>query len=73
MVIIDRFEGEYAVCELSDKEKGTTTILIERTKLPCDVREGDILSVEGNSYVILKEETENRRKKIIGLSKSLFE
>ncbi len=73
MVIVDRFEGEYAVCELSDKEKGTTTILIEKIKLPCDVKEGDILGVENNSYVILKEETEKRRKKIIGLSDSLFE
>ena len=73
MVIVDRFEGEYAVCELSDKEKGTTRILIEKTKLPCDVKEGDILAVEGNSYVVLKEETKKRRNKIIGLSDSLFE
>ncbi len=37
--IIDRFEGNYAVCEMEDK----SYISIPKYKLPLDCREGDCL------------------------------
>jgi hypothetical protein len=40
-VIIDRFEGDYAVLMRSD-----SPLLVLRTQLPSDVREGDYLKVE---------------------------
>ena len=72
MLIVDRFEGEYAVCELSD-EKNTSAVSIEIKNLPENVKEGDVLVLSDNRYEICAEETEKRRKKIIGLSNSLFE
>ncbi len=38
-LIIDRFEGDYAVCEREDK----TMMDIERSKLPEGVKEGSVL------------------------------
>ncbi len=42
-VIIDRFEGKYAVCE----KKNLEMIDIEIDKLPKEVKEGDVLIIEG--------------------------
>jgi len=41
-VIIDRFEGDYAVCE----KEGRTMVDIERNKIPAEAKEGDALLVE---------------------------
>lgn len=43
-LVIDRFEGNYAVCERDDK--GTVNIPINQ--LPFDSREGDCLVPDGN-------------------------
>lgn len=40
-VIIDRFEGDFAVCENKNREM----INIERKLIPKDAREGDILVI----------------------------
>jgi hypothetical protein len=39
-LIIDRFEGNYAVCECEDK----STVLLPKYKLPLECKEGDILT-----------------------------
>ncbi len=36
---IDRFEGNYAICELEDQ----TTVSVPKYKLPLDCKEGDCL------------------------------
>ena len=38
-LIIDRFEGSYAICELGDK----TTSKVPKYKLPLESKEGDCL------------------------------
>lgn len=61
--IIDRFEGEYAVVELENKE----TIDILRKALPPEAKEGDVIKI-----FIDKEETENREKRIEDKFRNLF-
>ena len=73
MLIIDRIEGEYAVCELSDEQENTTNILVELDRRPQNVKEGDVIVIKDDHYEICEEETQKRREKIIGLSNSLFE
>lgn len=68
-VIIDRFEGEYAVCE----KENLDMIDIEIERLPEGVKEGDILIIEDNNIRIDKDETENRRKRIEELMNDLLE
>jgi len=38
-VIVDRFEGKYAVCE----KEGNVMINIEKSQLPKGVKEGDVI------------------------------
>jgi len=68
-LIIDRFEGKFAVCERENKEM----IDIERDKLPKDAKEGDILIIEGKQIKVDKAATEKRRKEIKKLMDSLWE
>lgn len=63
-LIIDRFEGEYAVMEL---ESGTHANM-PRVLLPTEAREGDTVSIQ-----IDKQATEGRKQRIGSLMNSLFE
>jgi hypothetical protein len=67
-VMIDRFEGDFAVCEKEDK----TMIDIERRKIPAEAKEGDALLVEGNKIIIDEEETKKREERIEDLTKDLW-
>lgn len=68
-MIIDRFEGKYAVCEMENLEMKD----IEISKLPENAKEGDVLIVNGDEIKIDEEETKNRRKKIKKLMDDLWE
>lgn len=68
-VVIDRFEGEYAVCQDYEGE----SVNIKRNILPNDSREGDVLSICGDNITIDYEESKIRRKKIKELSDKLWE
>lgn len=69
-IIIDRFEGDYAVCERDDK----SLINIERHNLPPDAKEGDyLIENEDGSYYVDIEATENRKQQIRRKLDSLFE
>jgi hypothetical protein len=58
--VIDRFEGDYAVCEKEDR----TMVNIPKNKLPARAKEGDVLAVVGNHITIDTEETEKRHEEI---------
>lgn len=60
---IDRFEGEYAIVELEDREM----VEIPRIILPPGSKEGDILNIS-----IDEDETEIRRQRIQAKFNSLF-
>lgn len=62
-VIIDRFEGDYAVCEV-DLD---TFVNIPKILIP-DSIEGDVVNIN-----VDKNETENRKKNIEDLMNNLFD
>ncbi len=43
-VVIDRFEGPYAIC----KKENKSMMEIKRINIPVGTKEGDILHIEGN-------------------------
>jgi len=68
-VIIDRFEGKYAVCQ----EENMNMVNIEKTRLPEGAKEGDVLLVLNGIISIDKEETDRLKKQIEKLSKDIWE
>jgi hypothetical protein len=67
-VIIDRFEGDFAVCEKEDR----AMVNIEKSKLPEGVREGDVLVNEGDRFFVDQDETQERKKRIRQMMDSLW-
>lgn len=57
MLIIDRFEGDYAVVE-----DGDTMINIRREFIEDGAEEGDVLAVMDTFYMIDRAQTEKRRR-----------
>lgn len=68
-VIIDRFEGIYAVCEKENR----TMMDIKQINLPSEAKEGDVLSIDNNIITIDIEETKKRRREIEKLTEDLWE
>jgi hypothetical protein len=69
-VIIDRFEGNYAVCEKENREM----INIERAKLPPEAKEGDVLILDDDGGITIdREETARRKETIERLMDELWE
>lgn len=67
-ITIDRFEGEYAICEKDDR----SMLDIAKTKLPAAAKEGDVLEISGNLITIDEKETAKRSKKIENLTENLW-
>lgn len=67
-VVIDRFEGKYAVCEKQDR----TMINIEKSKISQEAKEGDVLNISGDKISIDIEETNKRKKEIEELTKDIW-
>lgn len=65
MLIIDRFEGDWAVIEFGQK-----TFNIPKVLIPADAREGDVISIH---IAVDKEATATRAEAIKRLADSLFE
>ena len=67
--IVDRFEGNIAVLEIENRK----IINVERSKLPFNVREGDVLEISGDIVTIDINETKSRKKGIRKLMDELWE
>ncbi len=67
-VVVDRFEGEYAVCEKDDR----TMINIKKSKLPADIQEQDVLVIVGDTITIDAAETAKRKRESRRLMDELF-
>ncbi|OFI07777.1 hypothetical protein CLOACE_01250 [Clostridium acetireducens DSM 10703] len=67
--IIDRFEGDYAVIETNYKQM----VNIEISKLPADIKEGDVIVYNGENFVLDKEETKKLKEEIEKLCDDLWE
>lgn len=66
MIIIDRFEGEFAVLETDSGMVQTA-----RSLLPETAREGDILVQTAEGYAADAEATQTRREKLLARTKKL--
>ena len=58
-LIIDRFEGTYAICEMDDK----SMVKIPKYRLPLDCKEGDCLVQDSNEMIQKDNEATDRRNK----------
>ena len=58
--IIDRFEGEYAICEDEDRNM----VSVKRHDLPDDAREGDVIVYDGENFTIDRDEASRRKERI---------
>ena len=68
-LIIDRFDGVYAICE----DKDRALFAIELGELPANVRAGDVLSISDDGVLSLDaEETERRRRRIAEMQRRLL-
>ena len=68
-VSIDRFEGEIAVCEQDNGE----ILNIEKSRLPENAKEGDVLDIDDDMITIDHDETEQRKEQIKKLVDDLFD
>lgn len=69
LVVIDRFEGEFAVCELQDK----SMIDIKKEQIPDSAHEGDVLKIENGKITLDKKTTDKIQKEIQELTEDLWE
>lgn len=67
-VSIDRFEGNFAICESEDLK----IVKILRSKLPSSVHEGDVLNIDGNGCFIDIDMTLNKKKENYRMQENLF-
>lgn len=68
-VVLDRFEGEYAVCEKED----LSILNIKRCIVPSEAKEGDVLNIDGEHVSIDTKETQKRKNEIDKLVEDLWE
>jgi len=68
-VTIDRFEGNFAVCEKDDRKM----INIDQLRLPPEAKEGDVLAINGDAITVDLEETQKRKEEIADLTKDLWQ
>ncbi len=69
MYIVDRFEGEFAICEDENKQMHH----IKKHELPLEIKEGDCIRCTEDGYVIDVNATDARRSRIRNLMSQLFE
>ena len=67
-LVIDRFEGDFAVCENNNGEIEN----IDKSKLPEEAKEGHVLIIVENRFEIDYHETAKRNSRILKLIESLW-
>ena len=68
MIVLDRYEGDFAVIEQDGVMKSVPKKLLEP-----NIPEGSVIVEKNGRYVLDNDETTARRKKIAELQNSLFE
>lgn len=69
MLIIDRFESDYAICEADNGNK----VNIHISLIPKTAKEGTVLIEKSGEILIDTEQTNKRRAEIIKLQNNLWE
>ncbi len=67
MLIIERFEDDKAVIE-----DGDSHFSIDRDRLPHNAKEGDVIALKDGIYVVDRDTTNERRRRITELQNSLW-
>ena len=67
-LVIDRFEGDIAVCEQIDR----TMFNIQRSKLPPAAKEGDVILIEGDTIRIDPKATAERASQVGKMMQNLW-
>lgn len=67
-VIIDRFEGDYVVCEKEDRKM----IDIQKVRVPVEAKEGDVLEIGMDQITIDVAATKKRKQELENLVKNLW-
>jgi len=67
--VIDRFEGNYAVCETDNKKM----INVAKSMIPPGAMEGDVLIINGINAIIDIEETKRLKSKAKTLMEDVWE
>lgn len=68
-LIIDRFEGKFAICE----DEGERRFAIELQELPEGSAAGSVLEISDEGILSLNmEETERRRQRVLGKQNKAF-
>lgn len=68
MLVIDRFEGDFAICE----EAGGEMRDIPRDRIRGKAAEGDVLCRKGGFYEVDQTATEKRKKEIEELTRGFW-
>lgn len=68
--VIDRFEGEFALCESINDNK---IINVKKEILPLNAKEGNVVKYDGNRYIIDFEKSKIMNKKIKKITDDLWE
>ncbi|MBQ8410720.1 MAG: DUF3006 domain-containing protein [Ruminiclostridium sp.] len=71
MMILDRFEENYAVIENNDENDIITHLIIDRNLVSDNVNEGDVIFKKDNMYYSDENATKNRRLRVIEVLKRL--
>ena len=75
-LIIDRFEGNFAICEESTqgkkKEKDVHFYGIERAELPTDAKEGDVLHISDEGEISVDAVQTRTRREILNEKQKLL-
>ncbi len=64
MIVLDRFEGDFAVLEYSG-EDGCKIMNVKRELVSANSREGEVLKLDGGYYSTDREATEQRRAELL--------
>ena len=68
MLIIDRFEGEFAIVEDTETDK---TMIIEKELIEQNASEGDVIMLLDEIYHVDSEATKKRRAEVLALLKKM--
>ncbi len=68
MIIVDRIEGAFAVCEMDDKSMQNIAL----SELPAGIKEGDVIAMDNGTYVIDAKQTKERSERIAQKMNRLF-
>lgn len=68
MIIVDRIEGAFAVCEMDDKSMQNIAL----SELPAGIKEGDVIAMDNGTYVIDAKQTKECSERIAQKMNRLF-